>query len=162
MESNNQSSPDTKTPRHVLAAQKAQRVVAELQAAKLRRRAEESRQLEAAKQSAAAELSRARHMERMKFKKREYQMATALGKLVLNSLRIRGLRGVLLDAQSIESQWKTEDYADLKRFLNSSPLDFCDGIGSEVDSTLEKIEDGENGKAEPSSDDDSSDRIETS
>ena len=162
MENNNQRSPDTKTPRHVLAAQKAQRVVAELQATKLRRRAEESQQIEAAKQSAAAELSRARHMERMKFKKREYQMATALGKLVLNSLRIRGLRGVLLDAQSIESQWTAEDYADLKSFLNSSPLDFCDAIGAEADSTLKKIDDAENGKAEPSSDDDSSARIETS
>jgi hypothetical protein len=154
MEINNQGSRDTKTPRHVLAAQKAQRVLAELQAAKVRRRAEESQQIEAAKQSAAAELSRARHMERMKFKKREYQIATALGKLVLNSLRIRGLRGVLLDANSIELLWTKEDYADLELFLKSSPLDFCDAIGAESENATKKVESGQSGMVEPSSDND--------
>jgi hypothetical protein len=145
MENNNKQSPDTKTPRHVLAAQKAQRVLAEMQAAKLRRRIEENEQIEAAKQSAATELARARHLERMKFKKREYRMATALGKLVLISLRKNGISGILLDAQSIESQWPKEDFLDLKVFLQSSPLAFCDTIGV----------DAENGSKNPNLDDES-------
>ena len=156
MDNNNKQSPDTKTPRHVLAAQRAQRVLAEMQAAKLRRRIEENEQIEAAKQSAATELARARHLERMKFKKREYRMATALGKLVLKSLRESGLSGILLDGRSIELQWAKEDFFDLKEFLKSSPLDFCDAIGVEAETRSKNLNLDEKEKSEPNSDKDSS------
>jgi len=151
MENNNQKSLDTKTPRHVLAAQRAQRVLAEMQAAKLRRRIEENELIEAAKQSAAAELARARHLERAKFKKREYRMATAIGKLVLKSLRLNGLSAILLDGQSIESQWTKEDFLDLKDFLQSSPLDFCDAIGVEAENGSKNLNLDEVGRSDPKS-----------
>lgn len=155
------SKSEKKPSRHVLAVQKAQLALAKSKADEQRRHAEEREAIKEAERNAAEILSRAKYLERKKFKDREYKFATPLGLMLLEALRTKGLQGVLVSAQDIESKWSTEECLDLLDFLKSSPTDFLDAISADVENTLTKPEGHEIGMAETYIGDDSSSLRET-
>jgi hypothetical protein len=135
---NNKS--EKKPSRHVLAVQKAQLALAKSKADEQRRHAEERETIKEAERNAAEMLSRAKYLERRKFKDREYKFATPLGLMLLEALRTKGLQGILLSAQDIESKWSTEACLDLLDFLKSSPTDFLDTISAEAENKFTQSE----------------------